>query len=96
MGYIRVWENLDVEEVKKHLLIWGVLDGMCANCKKVGLRLEEKICPECKTEFKYLALREKNTGANVFKIKKRRPEITIIDYKDFFEQSSIEKAKKVL
>jgi len=96
MSYVRVWQDLDVEKIKKNLLIWGTLDGMCANCKKVGLKLEERFCPECKTEFKYLALREKNTPSNVFKIKKKRPDLTIIDYKDFSEQISLQKAKKIL
>ena len=55
-NHIRVWKTLDVEEIKKHLLLIDDLYGSCANCKQLGLNYtKDKICPGCKTNFKYIA-----------------------------------------
>jgi len=96
MSYIRIWKDLDVQEVKKHLLVWGMLNGDCGNCKYVGLPLEAKVCPSCKTEFKYLALRNKSTPSYVEKIIKKRPDLLVIDWQDFSFQYSRKEAKKFL
>ena len=93
---IRVWKDLDVQEVKKHLLVWGQLNGDCANCKYVGIPLEAKKCPSCGTEFKYLALRESNKHNYVERIKHKRQDLIFIDWKDFSYQILKQKAKEFL
>jgi hypothetical protein len=56
MSYIRVWNELEIESVKKHLLLIDDLYGTCANCKQLGLNYtKDKICKGCKTEFKFVA-----------------------------------------
>jgi Zn finger protein HypA/HybF involved in hydrogenase expression len=64
--YIRSWIKKDITEVTRHLLIIDDLYGMCANCKQPGLNfVKDKQCPQCKTEFLYLAVRNKNEIAKI-------------------------------
>jgi predicted metal-binding protein len=61
MNFVRVWKELDTEEVEKQLLLVEDLYGTCANCKKLGLNyLKDKSCPSCNTTFKYIATTLKN------------------------------------
>lgn len=54
--YLRVYQNLEIQEIQKHLLLIDDLYGSCANCKQVGLNYTKDLqCNQCKTEFKYLA-----------------------------------------
>ncbi|MBI3394874.1 MAG: hypothetical protein HY042_03485 [Spirochaetia bacterium] len=53
---IRIWTNLDVDEVRKHLLYIDDLYGTCGSCKQLGLNyLKDKTCPKCGATFTYLA-----------------------------------------
>jgi len=84
---IRVWQELDIGEIKKHLLLVDDMYGACANCKQIGLNyLKDKFCPGCKTEFKYLASSLK-TPASVTKILNRintdSLPFTLIDRDDY-------------
>ena len=92
---IRVWSDLDPNEVTKHLILVDDHYGMCANCKQTGLvYFEHKSCPNCKTEFRYLATRMSNP-ADIAKLLSRiRSEglrLSLIDRGDY-EKSSAKKA----
>ena len=86
--YLRVWQNVDIESVKRHLMIVGDLTGDCASCRSFGIKyIEARQCPECKTPFHFVALRTgsslRSAGPRVKRIKEQRPDLTFIDYEDF-------------
>ena len=41
MDYIRVWNELDIDEIKEHLLIVDEISGFCRSCKKIGIELND-------------------------------------------------------
>lgn len=89
---VRVWQSLDMETVKKHLLLVDDMYGACASCKQIGLNyLKDSSCPSCKTEFKYLATSMKNP-ADITKIlnriKKEGFKFTVIDREDYERASA--------
>lgn len=50
---IRVWRELDVEDLGRHLLIIGELSAECAHCKAIGINYKEaKQCPQCQAIFR--------------------------------------------
>jgi hypothetical protein len=84
---VRVWTQLKVDDVKKKLLYIDDLYGTCGNCRRLGLNyLKDKVCPECKTEFRYIATNLKNP-AEIQKIlnrlEKENIQLTMIDREDF-------------
>ncbi len=84
---IRVWTEVDLDEVKKHLLLIEDLYGSCGNCKQLGLNyLKDKSCPACKNEFRYIATRLKTPG-DIAKILARihaeSLKLTLIDRDDY-------------
>ena len=87
--YMRVWQAVDIEGIKKHLVIAGDLMGDCASCRELGIKYaQEKFCPGCKTEFRFITARAavgsmKSMGGVVKRIKDRRPDLTFVDYDDF-------------
>lgn len=89
---IRVWQSLDPANIKKHLLLIDDLYGNCGNCKQIGLNfIKDRVCPNCKTEFRYLATVLKNP-ADVAKILARiRSDslpFTMIDREDYDRASA--------
>jgi len=92
--FIRVYKKLDANAIKPHLLIYGDLTGSCANCNKIDLKLEMNLCPECNTEFKYVAFRSvKSHIPKLFKLNEQRPSLTIIDYDDYVKATGKSKAE---
>lgn len=94
---IRTWKYYDINEVKAHLLITGQLSADCANCKAIGIDFfNEKCCPQCKTEFKFIATRQ-NDGkfpANLIRrIVEKRQDLELIDYSDYQVASGRSKAR---
>lgn len=87
--YIRVWQSCDIEQIVKHLLIVGDVTADCAACRELGIDYSAaKSCPACGTVFRFIASRltgklDQNRGANVKRIKERRPDLTFIDYEDY-------------
>jgi predicted amidophosphoribosyltransferase len=92
-AYIRIWQTVDLDEVCGHLLVIGELSGNCANCRQVGIDIEKTSCPNCKTEFKYIASRLQGQG-RFKKIKQKRPDLIFIDYTDFQKVKSRAKARQ--
>ena len=84
---LRVWQELDLDTVKRHLLLIDDLYGACASCKQIGLNyLKDSKCSGCGTDFKYLATRLKDsaeTGKILSRIKKENLGLTLIDREDY-------------
>ena len=87
--FIRVAQQLDYDDVSKHLLIVGDLTGDCFSCREVGIDYgREKYCPQCKTNFKYISYRKPTDfikGAQIAKICLKRPDLTYVEYSDIKE-----------
>jgi hypothetical protein len=86
-SWLRTWKSFDINEVKDHLIIVGQLSGDCAKCKAIGVDyLNVKQCPDCQTEFKFIATRQ-NQGnfphLLLKRIEEKRPDLEFIDYSDF-------------
>ena len=82
--FIRVWNELDIKDISKHLIIIGELMGSCANCSHIGLDPYLDVCPKCKTEFEYATFTsEKDRGAQFVKMRNQIPKKVFIDYSDF-------------
>jgi len=94
--YIRVWKELELFDMQKHLLIVGDLMGDCSNCKEVGLDISAvKTCPKCNTEFKYIASRAQGSSQGK-RLKTRRPDLIAIEFADFKEAQTRDEARKFL
>lgn len=87
--FLRIYQEFDFDEVRKHLLIMGDLSGDCASCRALGIdAYQARSCPECGTEFKYLTSRrlESHPGERfqlVRRMKEKRPDLPFLDYTDF-------------
>lgn len=97
MNYIRVWQELELEQLKKHLLLIDDLYGTCANCKQLGLNYtKDKTCPGCKTEFQYLAT-SSNKPEEIKKILNRiktdNLKLTLIEKEDYTNANAKNQAK---
>lgn len=82
--FIRVYQKLDFNDVRQHTMLYGDLAASCAHCNALDIRITESICPECRTEFKYVAFR--NVKSHLPKIEKllnENPNIVIIDFDDY-------------
>lgn len=94
---IRTFKSLDVSEIKKHLLVHGALSSTCGNCQAIDLMLETNICPECKTEIKYIAFQNFSQHLpKLSKINEQRPSVILIDYDDYKKCIAEIKAKEFL
>lgn len=94
---MRVYKNLDVYTVSRHLLIYGDLSAQCARCQAMDLKLDQTACPNCAAEFKYIAFRHvANHLPKMRKLNEQRPHITLIDYDDYRRCIGELKAKEFL
>lgn len=94
--YIRVAQELNFDDVVKHLLVVGDLTGDCFACRALGIDYtKEKYCPGCKTDFRYICYRKTMpvTGAHISKICRRRPDLVYVEYNDIKEISDRLRAK---
>jgi hypothetical protein len=99
-SWLRVWREMDLEELKKHLLVVGDSMGDCASCREIGLDYKTvKSCPSCKIDFKYVTSRrfESNPGER-FQIVKRliqtRSDLTWVDYDDYKKLTGRQRAQE--
>ena len=82
--FVRVFRQLDLNEIKKQLLIYGDVSGQCANCDRIDIKFNEPLCPGCKTEFKYISFRNiKSHLPKLAKLAAEKPSMQIIDFDDY-------------
>ena len=93
---IRIYKKNDVNQIKPHLMIYGDLNGSCANCNNLNVKLTDLQCPECKALFKYIAFRNpKNHIPKIYKLMEEKPDLVIIDYDDYHRALGDQKAKSI-
>ena len=98
---LRIWHEVEFQEIEKHLLIAGDTVGDCASCRCLGIDYGKTHCPECKTEFKYVTSRriENHPGESfriVRRLKEKRPDLIFIDYTDYKQLSGKLKGRSLL
>ena len=82
--FVRIYKKLDINEIKKYLLIHGDLSAQCANCQAMDLKLDMAKCPKCEAEFKYISFRNvRNHLPKLQKINEERPDILFVDFDDY-------------
>lgn len=97
MRFLRIYKQFYLDEVKTHLMTYGALSGMCANCKNMDVKLDMPKCPQCQTEFKYIAFQNiRDHMPKMLKVSHERPQIIFVDYDDFKKIEGEEKAKDIL
>lgn len=93
---IRIWKEADIKAIAEHLLIAGSTTGDCGNCKEVGISLDAKECPKCGNLFKYMGTRISNSIREAKRLRLKRPNLIIIDFRDFKEMQARSKARGIL
>lgn len=88
--HIRIYQDIDIDEVKKHLMLIDDLYGSCANCKNLGLNfVKDRTCPQCNTTFEYLATRSPSeTGKILARIRHENLPLKLIDRGDYDKASA--------
>lgn len=95
--FIRIYKELDISEIQKHLLIYGDISGQCANCQTMEVKIDMTTCPQCHTDFQYVAFRNiRDHLPKVSKLVKTRPQVTIVDCDDFKRIQGALKAESFL
>ncbi len=78
--FIRVWKEVDMQDISGHLLIVGDITGNSSKCRELGIDYSSaKSCPKCGTAFKYIASRFRE----IKKIIKKRPDLVFVDFEDY-------------
>ena len=81
---MRIYKEMDINEIKRHLLIYGDLSAQCANCQAMDLKLDMAVCPKCEAEFKYITFRNvRNHLPKLQKINETKPDIQFVDFDDY-------------
>jgi hypothetical protein len=91
-AFIRQWNSFSIDDIKNHLLLIDDLYGSCGKCRQLGLSyLKDKICPACKTEFRYLATKMQNPAEIsklLSRIKSENLQFIVIDRADYDHASA--------
>lgn len=98
MDYLRIWNEVDTDEIRESVLIVDDIFGFCPSCKEMGIKLDGlKSCPNCNKEFKYVTSREARKGGKavdfIKRIKKKLPDLIFVDYDDYEYITSKKKAE---
>lgn len=83
---LRIYQNVDISEVKKHILIVGELEGSCDNCQSFGIPYLASECPKCHTAFKYKTNRNSFSPHQMRSLAEDQPDVLIVDYSDYKKQ----------
>lgn len=95
-SFVRAWEELDLADIEKHLIVIGDLSAECFCCHKVGINSQARACPDCSAIFKYIGFRRKVQTGYLQKVRQERPRIIIIDFDDFKKSRGKRDARKLL
>lgn len=98
---VRVWKQLPMEDMRKHLLNVGQAHGDCENCKELGLDYTSVVkCPSCGIIFKYITSREATNNSEgrhaiAKRLLKMREDLVFIDYDDYKKAFGRDTAKSI-
>ena len=96
---VRVAQEHDFETLTKHLIVVGELTGECFACRHVGIDYgREKYCPQCHTDFRYIASRKSASDNNAVvmgRLAKKRPDLVYVEYQDIKDTSDRQKARDI-
>jgi len=82
--FIRVYQRVDFKDVREHTLICGDLSASCSNCSALDIKFTAPVCPECRTDFKYIAFRNvKHHLPKMEKLAEENPRVVLIDFEDY-------------
>jgi len=95
-GFLRIWKELDLQEIEKSLIVVGELSSECFSCHKLGIELKTRTCPNCGTFFKYMSFRRKVQPNFLKKLKEEQPRLILIDFDDFKRVLGKRDARKLL
>jgi len=90
---IRIWQEVDIDEVGPQLLIAGSTTADCGKCKEISLPFDTRTCPKCGTYFKYMSTRISESPGEAKRLKAKRPDLIIVDFRDFKDIKARNKAK---
>jgi len=91
---LRVYKPFDVSKVKEHILVYGDLSGQCGHCQNMDVKLETVSCPNCRTDFRYIAFRNvSHHMPKIIIINATRHDLTIIDFEDYSRILGAKKAE---
>ena len=94
---MRMYHNLEFDEVKAHTLEYGALSGVCSKCKELSIKLDVESCPKCGTPFHYIAFQNiREHLPKMLRIRTERPSIQFIDHQDFKRIEGEQKARSIL
>jgi hypothetical protein len=97
--WIRVGQAQDIADVTRHLIVVGELTGECQACRHVGIAYaREKYCPQCKTDFRFIASRKSPRENNVALIERlalKRPDLVYVEYQDVKDLIDRQKARDI-
>ena len=95
--FLRIYKKMDFNFVKSHLLLYGALSGSCASCKTMDIKLDVRQCPQCKTEFHYIAFQNiKDHMPKMLRLTDEHPNLVFVDYDDFKRIEGARKAEEFL
>ncbi|MDD3295757.1 MAG: hypothetical protein PHU64_00160 [Candidatus Omnitrophica bacterium] len=95
-GLIRVWKELDLQDIEKNLIVVGELSSECFACHKIGIDLHSIQCPGCGIYFKYVGFRRRVQAGYLKKLKDQHPQLLFIDFEDFKKSLGKRDARKLL
>jgi hypothetical protein len=98
MEYMRIWKEIDINQVKEHIIMVDDQLGFCPNCKKIGIELKTLgDCPSCGRKFKFVSSKEAKNGRSdiVMRIKKKLPDLQFVDYDDYERITGKKKAESL-
>ena len=95
MKFLRIWQELNLEDIKQHLLVVGELSAECFNCHELGIDSARRSCPNCGTVFKYIGFRRKLRAQDFKSFNQERAGVIIIDFFDFKKAINKENAHDI-
>ena len=95
--FLKVFKKADIKDVQAHLLIFGDLSAHCAQCQAIDIKFNARVCPQCQTDFKYIAFRNvMHHIPKMYKISEERPDVVFVDFEDYKKNLGAIKAEEFL
>ncbi len=98
MDCIRIWTEIDIQEIDSHIIMVDDTLGYCHKCKTIGIDIRDiKKCPSCGREIRYVTSTEAKGGRPeiVSRIRKKLPHLAFVDYDDYIRLTGKKKAESL-